>query len=174
MATVELGDLWVLKYERGYDYKPDSVDYESYFKCLLIAAKGSGELTSAERDWILGFCAASGGSDELVEELKTYPADEQVRQVLNESTATFAEFINWARTLVYDSIRACYADGELDAGERNTILAMAAELEVSPDMMAQLEELYLDEQRLRAKRLNLLFPGFRPYANSADLHRWRR
>jgi len=174
MATLDIGDLWVLRHERGYDYKPDSVDYVSYFKCLLICAKGGGELTSAERDWILGFCAASGGADELVEELKIYPADDEVRQVINESTATFAEFINWARTLVYDSIRACCADGELDAGERNTILAMAAELEVPPEMVAQLEELYLDEQRLRAKRLNLLFPGFRPYAKDGEAHRWRR
>jgi hypothetical protein len=171
IATQELGDLWVMKYERGYDRKPVSIDYDSYFKCLLICAKGSGTLAPAERDWIVGFAAACGGSDELVEELKTYPATEEVRHVLNESTATFAEFGNWARTLIYDSIRACYADGELDGGERNTIFAMAAELDVPSQMVAQLEELYLDEQRLRARRLNTLFPGLRPYANgSARTH----
>jgi len=171
VASLELGDLWVIKYERGYDHKPVSVDYESYFKCLMICAKGKRELTPAERDWILGFCAASGGSDELVEELKSYPADEDVRQVLNDSTATFAEFGNWARTLVYDSIRACYTDDELDGEDRNTILTMAAELDLTPDMVTRLEELYLDEQRLRATRLNLLFPGIRPYANTANSNR---
>ncbi|MGH8908868.1 MAG: hypothetical protein ACRD0K_20835 [Egibacteraceae bacterium] len=71
-----------------------SVDYESHFKCLLIRAKGGGTLAPRERDWILGFCAATGGSDELIEELASYPATEEVRDVLNQSAATFAEFGN--------------------------------------------------------------------------------
>ncbi|WP_019509199.1 hypothetical protein [Pleurocapsa sp. PCC 7319] len=41
---------------------------------------GDGELTSEERDWVVGYAAASRASDSLVEELKSCTASEDIEQ----------------------------------------------------------------------------------------------
>ncbi|MFC3435198.1 hypothetical protein [Nocardia seriolae] len=163
------GVHWVMKSERGFDRKPSDRDYATFFKCIMICANGDGELAAAERDWVPGFCEAFGGSPELLAELDNYKATDDIATVLAARTPVDAaadDAGNWARTLVFDSIRACYADGFLSGGERNTINAMANQLGLSAAEVNQLEEHYLAERSLQVKRFNLLFPDKRPHTQS--------
>ncbi len=158
--ALEVGDRWFLNFDRGFEDKPSVLDYDSYWKSLLICANGDGTLTPEEREWVIGYCAASGGSDQLLEVLRRYPAIDDIHVVMSKSTLIF----NYgARCLLLDAIRASGSDGILSAGELKVIRRMASELNISPHAISKIEELYAEEQALRDKRINLLFPDGNPY-----------
>ena len=47
-------------------------DLAAIAKAVLICARGDGELSPAERDWILGAYAVRGVPAELIDELRTF------------------------------------------------------------------------------------------------------
>jgi hypothetical protein len=47
-------------------------------KSLLICANGDNEITLSERDWVVGYAAAYGAPEQLVEALKNYQGDEGI------------------------------------------------------------------------------------------------
>lgn len=134
-------------------------DVKTFMQALLICANGDGKITSAERDWVTGFCSAMGGSEAMVREIAAYPADEDIELVVNRGHR-----VNRARhSVVYNAIRACSADGELHAGEVATIKKMAAALGVTEQAVEDLRALYDDEEKLKARRQELIYPGGSPY-----------
>jgi uncharacterized tellurite resistance protein B-like protein len=159
--ALEIGDRWFLHFDRGFEDKPSDPDYDSYYKALLCCANGDGTLTPEEREWVIGYCAASGGSDQLVEELRRYPATDYIHVVMSKSAHVSND---GARCLVLDALRASAADGDLNAGELKVIRRMATQLNVSAHAVNRLEQLYAEEQALREKRVNLLFPDGNPYS----------
>ena len=66
------------------------------------------------------------------------------------------------RFLVYDAIQACSADGDYSGLERAMVIRMAAKLGVSEVLVRQIEEVCLEEMRLREKRLKLVYPEGAP------------
>jgi tellurite resistance protein len=123
-------------------------------KAVLICANGDGTLAPEERDWAVGHSAAFGALDSLVDELKSYKADEDIEQIISATPESNA----CRRFLVYDAIRACSADGEYSDRERAMVIRMAAKLGLSEDLVRQIEEVCLEEARLREKRLKLVYP----------------
>jgi len=158
MSTRKEGVYWIFAERCGLNDIPGSSSYDSYMKSLLICANGDNELTQAERDWIVGYASALGAPDQVVEKLKTYPADEDIDSVISRDAAANAS----RRYLVYDAIRACSADGEYSSGERETVTKMAAKVGVDAEIVKQIEEICTEEAKLREKRLALLFPTGTP------------
>lgn len=156
----ELGSRWAIYQQNGFREIPPAEAFNAYMKALLICANGDGRLTQKERDWVSGFCSAIGGPRSLVEELRIYPADEDIIAVL--STHEMVHQTS-TRSLVFDAIRACAADGELAADEVNTIYKMAGRLNISSDTVAQLLAQHHQEELIRRKRLELVFPGGLPF-----------
>ncbi|MGW2157956.1 hypothetical protein [Nonomuraea sp. NPDC001699] len=60
LTPQQLGGNWLLKAEADYDSAPSGTDYTAYAKAVMVCAKGDGEISAPERDWILGFFAALG------------------------------------------------------------------------------------------------------------------
>jgi uncharacterized tellurite resistance protein B-like protein len=159
MATTDLGAKWV--FEEMWDFRRDVSQpvLLEFFKGLLTCANGDGELTEAEREWALGYCAATGATDETIAELRAYAADEDIHEVLVRG-----QHLGTAhRPLIYDAIRTCAADGELDDGERATLRKMASAIGVTEAELQQFEEIYAEEQRLKQRRINAVFPVGTPY-----------
>ncbi|MEQ9621909.1 hypothetical protein [Coleofasciculus chthonoplastes] len=158
MSTRKEGLHWLFNKKCGFKEIPGLPTFDSYLKAILICANGDNELTQAERDWVVGHGSAFGAPDEMIEELKTYQADEDIDAVISRDTAANA----CRRYLVYDAIEACSADGEYNNGERETVIKMAAKLGVDAEIVKQIEEIYTQEAKLRDKRLALLFPTGTP------------
>ena len=154
MATDNLGLFWLFKEKYTFSKIPSPEAYDGYLKSVLICANGDGKLAPEERDWVVGFASAFGASDSLVEELKTYEATEDIETVI--SVAVEAD--GSRRYLVYEAIKACSADGEYSSPERATVAKMAAKLGISDDVVKQIEEICIEEAKLREKRLALMYP----------------
>lgn len=154
----ERGALWLFKDKANFSTLPTEKVFEGYMKAVLICANGDGKLAPEERDWAVGHSAAFGAPDSLVEELKSYKADEDIEQVISATPASSAS----RRFLVYDAIRACSADGAYSDQERAMVIRMAAKLGMSEELVRQIEEVCLEEARLREKRLKLVYPEGAP------------
>jgi hypothetical protein len=61
-------------------------------------------------------------------------------------------------SLIYDGFRAAGADEELHPKEVEAIYALGKVLGASEEQVKQLYGVYEDEQRVRRKRLSILFP----------------
>ncbi|MFE0062980.1 hypothetical protein [Streptomyces sp. NPDC059003] len=151
------GDAWLFKHDWGFDTKPSAGDFDAYMRSLLVCAKGDGAVSAEERNWVLGYCAALGGDPELIQRLETYPADDELTELVLREPVVDAS----RRALVFDAIRACDADGELASGELESIREMAGLLGVA-DSVDRLHELYRQEEKARADRLAVIFPDGAP------------
>lgn len=154
MSTENAGILWLFKEKFTFNKGPTSKGYEGYLKSLLICANGDGKLAPEERDWVVGYASAYGAPDSLVEVLKSYEATEDIEKVISLTVESDGS----RRYLVYDAIKACSADGEYSDPERATVAKMAAKLGISTDLVKQIEQICIEEAKLREKRLALMYP----------------
>ena len=99
-----------------------------------------------------------GAPDSLLDELTSCKADEVIEKIISATPVTDSSRF----FLVYDAIRACSADAKYSDPERATVIRMAAKLGIPEDRVRQIEELCLEEARLREKRLKLLYPEGAP------------
>lgn len=152
------GLTWLFKEKYTFDRIPSSESYDGYLKSLLICANGDGELNEAEREWVVGYAAAYGASESLVEELKSYTASDDIESVVSQGKASDGS----RRYLIYDAIKACSADGKYSEPEKATVAKMAAKLGISEDTVKEIESICLEEAKLREKRLALMYPAGTP------------
>ncbi|NUR25187.1 MAG: hypothetical protein HOV83_04955 [Catenulispora sp.] len=156
-----LGSQWLFKQEADYGTVPDERSFAAYAKAVMVCANGDGEIAPAERAWIVGRFAALGASPDLLSELRDYPATQDLAELVGASSAIGSS----TRSLIYDALRACAADGELHPGEIEAVRTMNARLGHPDALVDQWLELHQEEQRLRARRLELIWPdpAAKPY-----------
>ncbi|MEZ4734636.1 MAG: hypothetical protein R3E79_46690 [Caldilineaceae bacterium] len=159
MATTDAGTLWLYKEIIGFDTIPDELTVNTYAKVMLCCANGDGRLTPAERAWVIGFVSAFNASLALPEELAAYTADEDVYALATSRPAIRYNL----RSVLYDTIQACSADGDYHAEERALIRRLAARFDIADHVVTQLEEVYTETRRIRKKRLELTFVQGAPY-----------
>lgn len=151
---------WIFKQSRGFDELPPEDSTITYAKALLICASGDGEVSPAEKNWILGLTAAKGASDSDLEELKNYPATDSLEQVIASNDHISG---NARHAIIYDAIGACSADGAYQEGEKAAVRKAATLIGVSEDVVQQLEELYAEEKKLFDRKIQLFYPKGHPY-----------
>lgn len=155
----KLGASWSMNWFFGFNQIPTNEDSSIYMKSVLCCAKGDGVLSSEEKDWAIGFCSSWGVEDWVIEELKTYEANEDIEEVIARSPqVSMAQ-----RDILLTAIWVSAADGELHEQEKKKIRQMASILGVAEEIVEQLEQLQKEESALRQKRLNLLYPQESPY-----------
>jgi uncharacterized membrane protein YebE (DUF533 family) len=159
MDSHQIGSAWsVLEL---WDFSTD-VPQEAlldFFKALIVCCNGDGNLTDEEREWCVGYCAATGGTEETLEALLEYAGDEEIAEVIGRGRPQAAAH----RRLIYDAIRAASSDGDYNDAEKATVRKMAAEVGVTQQEVAQFEELYAEEQRLKDRRISLVIPVGTPH-----------
>ena len=158
MTNRNEGLLWLFQEKYTFGKLPSLEAYNGYLKSVLICANGDGRLAPEERDWVVGLASAFGAPDSLVEELKAYKADEDIEKVIGDAPEATGSRLY----LVYDAIKACSADGEYSDPERATVTKMATKLGISQDVVKQIEEICIEEAKLREKRLELMYPDGAP------------
>ena len=150
--------MWIYNHIYGFNTIPPTGDAETFTKATLICAKADGVLSPEERNWVVGRAATISTSG--YELAKTYSADEELADVLANSSAIDT---NGRRSIIYVAIQACSADGEYHQEEREKIHAMAKSLGMEEDVVNQIEEICIEEAKMREKRIALLFPEGAPY-----------
>lgn len=128
----------------------------AYGKALLIVVRGDGEVSAGERDFILGMMASYGVPARVLEQLTTYAGHEDLESVMAPLVTDEKRAQNNRRTLVYNAIKACAADRSYHDGERASVRRLAARMGLSAELVAQLEELHEETERLTEKKRTLL------------------
>lgn len=131
----------------------------AFLKALLIAANGDGILSSAERNWVIGRAAAGGAPDSLLKELETYPADEDINEIVAGTLATNKS----KRAVIYFAIKAAASDGEYNDKEKEAVRKSATAMGISEAVIKQIEDLYAREEQLKQERIDLCFPEGDPF-----------
>jgi tellurite resistance protein len=133
---------------------------EGFAKAMMICAAGDGQLAPQELEWILGFVANAGGTDELLQDLRNLdPATLDPMKLLAQ-TERPGLFVH---ALVYHAIVASDADGVLEPGEAMTIRAMASILGVTNEQIDALFALQADERAFNQRKMAVLFPNGHPW-----------
>jgi tellurite resistance protein len=155
----EIGSKWV--FDDMWDFTDDVSQpvLLEFFKALIVCANADGEITDAERAWCIGCCAATGATPETLSELQSYDGAEDILEVIERGRHLGTAH----RPVIYDSIRACNADGDLSDPERATILKIAAQVRVRDEEFAEFERIYAEDRALREKRIKAVFPIATPY-----------
>src|SRR5689334_8415509 len=99
----QLASAWHYRREWGFKSVPQASDWEVMGRALLICANADGDLSPAERAWILGYMASKGAPTELLEQLAVFEATGDVLALLPKSDAVNKS----RRVIIYDAIRAC-------------------------------------------------------------------
>lgn len=159
MATTDEGALWVFKEFVGFHQRPTNENFATFMKVVLCCANADGTISPAERAWVINFAAALNAPDELLEELATYPADEDIF-ALAASSGPVAQSL---RAVIYNAIFACAADGEYSAAEQDLIRRLGARFGVTEEVVSQIEAIYWETRHIRQKRIALLFDKGLPY-----------
>ncbi len=152
-------ELWDWDLDNISSQNRDRKDHSTFLKSLLIAANGDGELTEAERKWVIGRAAVSGAPDTVLQELTNYPAAEDITTVISTTSVVN----KCRRATIYFAIKAAASDGEYGEGEKATVRKMAKSMDISEDVVQGLEDLCLEEAHLKQKRISLCFPDGNPF-----------
>lgn len=151
-------------YQDFWGWQPEEIPsaevYTTYLKAQLIAANGDGTLTNEEKQWALGRAAACGCREEVLQELETYPANEDIVEVLSQTQITNKS--SSRKALLYFTIKVCAADGVYHDAEKKVLHQAAAALGISEDVVEEIEKLCAEEERLKQQRIQLLCPDGSP------------
>jgi tellurite resistance protein len=149
-----LSEAWVMHEYYGVDTPPSAEDIAVYAKLLLCIANSDGNISPAEREWVMGFAACSGVSPEGLELLSTYSGDDDIESLIQQSKVV----ADARRAIVYDAIRACDADAEYSDAERAAVHEAAQRLGVTSEVVAEIESAWAAEKTAKLARQALVFP----------------
>ena len=101
---------------------------------VLCCANGDGKIAPDARAWVINFAAALNAPAGLLEELATYPADEDVFAL----AASSGPVVQSLRAVIYNAIFACAADGAYSPQEPDLIRRLGAQFGVIEAVISQI------------------------------------
>jgi tellurite resistance protein len=162
MDTHEIGGLWLLREMWDFPAGVPEDQRLDYLKAIMACAGAGTGLSEPEKRWVIGYGAACGATQETVDALEAYAADEDVVEILERNMPVAN---TWGRVAVFDAIRASSADGEYNEDERAAVRREASKLGISEAVVVALEALYGKEQEHKRERIALVFGDDIPYTD---------
>lgn len=153
------GAAWYYREFWGFARVPTGSDQALYGRALLCCCNGDGILHADERGWVLGAAAVRGFPPAVLEDLRTYAGTDDVAEIVR-SSPTVARA---CRALIFDALCACEADGVLADGEWDSIVKMAAALDVPEAVVKQIHEARVAERSATQARIKVVYPDGSPY-----------
>lgn len=124
-------------------------ELEDRLKAILVCAAADGELSEAESDWVLGSALARGLPVEVVEDLLHYTPEDSKKLFAKVAASGKQRGRDFGKGVIYNTLRACGADGEIPKAEYNKILEFAKALNVPQRTVEELYRLYLKENEIK-------------------------
>jgi signal transduction histidine kinase len=134
----------------AYDQLTDE-DNLNHAKAVILCAGGGKQITHRERDWLLGYHAAAGTADWVLELVATYDGDEPIGTIMDQPSMTETR-----RGVLHDALRMCTADGDLRPDEVKRLLVGADAMGVDREVFAELRGIVAQEGALRRRRYELV------------------
>jgi uncharacterized membrane protein YebE (DUF533 family) len=152
---------WYYLEHFGFSKAPPQTDAEvvrNMALALVMTASGDGNLSEEERRWIKGYLSAKGYPSAVIAEVSEMSASgiDSLRELMQVGILSKS-----GRILIYDAIRASSADGYTE-GERAAVRRAAKTLGIDEETVAELEQLVVDEEAQKARRIRLLMPAGHP------------
>lgn len=119
--VAQLARAWLSRETWGIEPMSES-DLAGIAKAVVICAQADGQLSPAERTWILGGYAVRAVPAEFIDQLRDYQGKDDLAKVL-DGTKVGRSF---ARGVVYFAIQACGSDGQVHELELNAIIKMGS------------------------------------------------
>ena len=133
----------------GIQQPPDEVVLSIAHGVMIIAA-ADGELSTAERDELVGMLLALGVAPTLVDRLRDFnPVGKNIEDFIPPAFSPFA------RSFIYDAVKVARIDGYAEQ-ERQAVRRVGKILGVTEEVIAQIEGLLDVEASLRTFRIQLL------------------
>jgi signal transduction histidine kinase len=114
---------------------------------VYACAGGVSGINQVQREWIVGYMAAAGNSEWVLDALRAHDRDDSIEAALAASGVAHA-----SRGFLYDTIRMFSADGDLTSAELRQVHRAAGELGLTQDVVADLLRIVADERELRRRR----------------------
>lgn len=134
----------------AYDQLTDE-DNLNHAKAVILCAGGGEQITHREREWLLGYHAAAGTADWVLELVATYDGTEPIGPIMDLPSMTETR-----RGVLHDALRMCAADGDLGPDEVARLLAGSDEMGVDREVFAELRAIVAQESALRRRRYELV------------------
>jgi hypothetical protein len=93
--VVQLARAWLSRETWGIAPRQER-DIAAIAKAVLICAQGDGQVTAAERDWMLGAYAVRGVPAALIDELRSYEGKDDIAELLAGTTVQQAAPARWS------------------------------------------------------------------------------
>ena len=93
--------------------------------------------------------------------MQKYSGDDDLNSLLAADPTLDLKYAG--RALIRDAIQAASADGEYNSAEREALLELAKQLNVSEDVVNQIEQSVVQIKKLRQQEIELLYPEGKPY-----------
>ena len=120
-------------------------------KAAMLCAGGNGVLTERERDWLLGYRAACGDADHVLEAVRGYDDADRLEDIVGLPSMKVV-----VRSMIHIAFRMCASDGPLTAQEVERMHESARRIGVSPEIVDGVRRIVDDEAALRRRRYELI------------------
>lgn len=145
--------LWMMDELYGIEEVPPDEDSETFTKAVLICAKGDGTISPEERAWFVK-CSAAYQNTIGYELAKNYTGDDDLQEVLGKSSNVASR--KGRLIIIYVAIKTCGADAKYNSEEEKKVRQMAAQLGIEESVVQEIEQLCMEEEEMRQKRLAIL------------------
>ena len=152
---IQMVSHWANKEQWGWDYDTyiSPADGVDFLKAILVCTKGDDIISKEERDWVLGFAASREMPMSIIEELREYDGGEEITDIMSRNSIVK----KGQKGAIYWAIKACSADEEYHEKEKAAIRKMAGLMGISEKVVEEIEEVIVEEKRLRDKRNTLVY-----------------
>lgn len=156
-TLLKMASRWAVNEKWGWSSDSYLSDEQGLdlLKALLVCTKGDGVISEGEREWALGFAACREMPMSVIEEGRAYDANEDIADILSRNPIVQ----KGKKGVIYWAIKACCADNEYHEQEKAAIRKMAGLMEISQKVVEEIEEVIVEEHKLRDKLNALVYDG---------------
>ena len=141
----------------GHQNAPNSSDYEHAWKAIKAVAACDGQLSEAERLYLVGKMSAIATPPDVVRSVLAFDEGSSAVSALLDGIQVPAEYRPGVGAwVVYEALSVAMADGELAEGEAEAVRAAAEKVGVGADTVDELTYQVRQESSLRERRIELL------------------
>ena len=141
----------------GHQNAPNSSDYEHPWKAIKAVAACDGQLSDAERLYLVGKMTSIATPPDVVKKVLAFDEGSSAVGALLDGIQVPPDYRPGVGTwVVYEALSVAMADGELAEGETEAVRAAAEKMGVSADAVDALTYQVRQESSLRQRRIELL------------------
>lgn len=141
------------------ELQPEAEDV-LHAKALLLCSGGNLGISESRRNWIVGYLTSAGHPENVIEAVRSYADDDRMEDIMSAPRMAMA-----ARSILYDALRACASDRTNPTpADFDPVLRAADAIGISREVVADLQQIVMEEHALRRRRHQIVVAPMIPKA----------